>query len=191
MGGLAVSLAAQDSIKSIISGFVIMFDRPFDVGDFIETAEFSGTVEDITMRSTRIRKLDDTVIIVPNTIIADDLITNYAKLNKRQIETEIGLLYSTSGETLKKCLNDIRSFLENHEKVENENIRVRFTAFDDSALKIQIRCYVLITNLEEYYAFLEELNFEIKKIIEDNGTDFAYPTSSIYIEEKTGGSKKG
>ena len=191
VGGLAVSLAAQDSIKSIISGFVIMFDRPFDVGDFIETAEFSGTVEDITMRSTRIRKLDDTVIIVPNTIIADDLITNYAKLNKRLIETEIGLLYSTSEETLKKCLDDIRTFLENHEKVGNENIRVRFTAFDDSALKIQIRCYVLITGLEEYYAFLEELNFEIKKIIEDNGTDFAYPTSSIYIEEKKKKKKKG
>lgn len=193
VGGLAVSLAAQDSIKSIISGFVIMFDRPFDVGDFIETNEFSGTVEDITMRSTRVRKLDDTVIVVPNTIIADDLITNYAKLNKRLIDTKIGLLYSTTDETLKKCIDEIRAFLENHEKVEKKNIRVRFVEFDDSSLNIEIRCYVLITGLEEYYAFTEEMNFAVKKIIDESDTDFAYPTSSIFIENNTAasGSAKG
>ncbi|HIZ10550.1 MAG TPA: mechanosensitive ion channel family protein [Candidatus Eubacterium faecavium] len=184
VGGLAVSLAAQDSIKSIISGFVIMFDRPFDVGDFIETNEFSGTVEDITMRSTRVRKLDDTIIVVPNTIIADDLITNYAKLNKRLVDMKIGLLYSTTDSVLHKCINEINTFLENHAKVENESIRVRFVEFDDSSLNIQIRCYVDITGLEDYYAFCEELNFEIKRIVDDSETDFAYPTSSIFIENK-------
>lgn len=193
VGGLAVSLAAQDTLQSIISGFVIMFDRPFDVGDFIETKEFSGTVEDITMRSTRVRKLDDTVIVVPNTIIADDLITNYAKLTKRLIDMKIGLLYSTSDETLKKCMDEIRVFLEAHEKVENDAIRVRFTEFDNSSLNIQIRCYVLITGLEEYYAFTEELNFAVKKIINENNTDFAFPTSSVYIEnqENINSNKKG
>lgn len=188
VGGLAVSLAAQDSIKSIISGFVIMFDRPFDVGDFIETNEFSGTVEDITMRSTRVRKLDDTIIVVPNTIIADDLITNYAKLNKRLVDLKIGLLYSTSNDILKKCMEDIHAFLKKHEKVENDSIRVRFVAFDASSLNIQIRCYVDITGLEDYYAFCEELNFAIKKIIDESGTDFAYPTSSVIIENKADGS---
>ncbi len=192
VGGLAVSLAAQDTLQSIISGFVIMFDRPFDVGDFIETKEFSGTVEDITMRSTRVRKTDDTVIVVPNTIIADDLITNYAKLNKRLVDTKIGLLYATSDETLKACINAIRTYLESHEKVEKENIRVRFVEFDDSALTIQIRFYVEITGLEDYYAFTEEMNFAIKKIIDESDTDFAYPTSSIFIEENTPkGSVKG
>ncbi len=192
VGGLAVSLAAQDTLQSIISGFVIMFDRPFDVGDFIETKEFSGTVEDITMRSTRVRKTDDTVIVVPNTIIADDLITNYAKLNKRLVDTKIGLLYATSDETLKACINAIRTYLESHEKVEKENIRVRFVEFDDSALTIQIRFYVEITGLEDYYAFTEEMNFAIKKIIDESDTDFAYPTSSIFIEENAPkGSVKG
>lgn len=184
VGGLAVSLAAQDSLKSIISGFMIMFDRPFDVGDFIETNEFSGTVEDITMRSTRVRKLDDTVIIVPNTIIADDLITNYAKLTKRLTDMKIGLLYSTPDDVLKKCIGEIRAFLEEHEKVENDSIRVRFAEFEDSALSIQIRCYVGITALEDYCAFREELNFAVKKIIDENGTDFAYPTASVLIENK-------
>lgn len=183
VGGLAVSLAAQDSLKSLISGFVIMFDRPFDVGDFIETKDFSGTVEDITMRSTRVRKLDDTVIVVPNTVIADDLITNYAKLNKRLVDFKIGLVYSTSDEVMKKCRNEIYSYLKKHKKVEKETIRVRFVEFDDCSLNIQVRCYVMITGLEDYYAFTEELNFAVKKIIDDNDTDFAFPTNSIFIEK--------
>ena len=182
VGGLAVSLAAQDSLKSIISGFVIMFDRPFDVGDFIETKDFSGTVEDITMRSTRVRKLDDTVIVVPNTVIADDLITNYARLNKRLVDFKIGLVYSTSEETLKKCRSEIYSYLKKHKKVEKDTIRVRFVEFDDCSLNIQVRCYVMITGLEDYFAFKEELNFAIKKIIDENDTDFAFPTNSIIIE---------
>lgn len=144
------------------------------------------------MRSTRVRKTDDTVIVVPNTIIADDLITNYAKLNKRLVDTKIGLLYATSDETLKACINAIRTYLESHKKVEKENIRVRFVEFDDSALTIQIRFYVEITGLEDYYAFTEEMNFAIKKIIDESDTDFAYPTSSIFIEENAPkGSVKG
>lgn len=190
VGGLAISLGAQDTIKSIISGFVIMFDRPFDVGDFIETADFSGTVEDITLRSTRIRKTDDTVIIVPNTTISEDIITNYAKLHKRLIDTEIGLLYSTSEETLRKCIDDIKAFLKGHKKVEKDSIRVRFTEFGDSALKIQIRCYIRVTESEKYYAFTEEMNFAVKNIVEKNGTDFAFPTNSVYIEGAVCGGKK-
>lgn len=189
VGGLAVSLAAQDSLKSMISGFVIMFDKPFDVGDFIETSEFSGTVEDITMRSTRVRKLDDTVIAVPNTKLAESLITNYAKLTKRLVEFKIGLLYSTSADVLKECKKEIYEFLAGHEKVEDSSIRVRFCEFDGSSLNLQIRCYITITNLEEYYAFVEELNFAIKEIIENNDTDFAYPTQSVYIEDLNGEAK--
>lgn len=183
VGGLAVSLAAQDSLKSLISGFVIMFDKPFDVGDFIETADFSGTVEDITIRSTRIRKLDDTVIVVPNTKLSDDLITNYAKLTKRLVEFKIGLLYSTTCETLKKCEGEIRSYLEANEKVDNQSIRVRFVEYDDSSVNLQIRCYVFVTKIEDYYEMLEEINFAIKEIIDANDTDFAFPTQTLYIEK--------
>ena len=189
VGGLAVSLAAQDSLKSMISGFVIMFDKPFDVGDFIETSDFSGTVEDITMRSTRVRKLDDTVIAVPNTKLVESLITNYAKLTKRLVEFKIGLLYSTSADVLKECKKEIYEFLAGHEKVEDSSIRVRFCEFDGSSFNLQIRCYIAITDLEEYDAFVEELNFAIKEIIENNDTDFAYPTQSIHIEYTNGETK--
>ncbi|MCD7872900.1 MAG: mechanosensitive ion channel family protein [Clostridiales bacterium] len=183
VGGLAVSLAAQDSLKNLISGFVIMFDKPFDVGDFISTADFSGVVEDITMRSTRIRKDDDTVIIVPNCTISDSLVTNFAKLTRRLVEFKIGLLYSTPEDALKKCEKEIYDFLNNHEMVEKDYIRVCFAEFEDSALNLQIRCYINTTDLEEYYKFIEEFNFKIKNIVNGNNTDFAYPSRSIYIEK--------
>lgn len=182
VGGLAVSLAAQDSLKNLVSGFVIIFDKPFDVGDMIETPDFTGFVEDITMRSTRIRKLDDSIIIVPNSTLSDSLITNYARLTKRLVELKIGLLYSTSEETIKKCEDEIRAFLDGHSLVEKGTVRVRFTEYQDSALNLQIRCYISVTDIEIYYKFVEELNFKIKEIVNSNNTDFAYPTQSIYIE---------
>lgn len=183
VGGLAVSLAAQDSLKNLISGFFIMFDKPFDVGDLIETAEFKGIVEDITMRSTRIRTLEDSIVIVPNSKLSEANITNLSKFTKRLVEFKIGLLYSTPADTIKKCENDIHAYLESTEEVCKNNIRVYFSEFDDSSINIQIRFYINTADYNEYCRFMNDFNFEIKKIIENNGTDFAFPTQSIHIEK--------
>lgn len=183
VGGLAVSLSAQDTLKNLISGFVILLDKPFDVGDLIETAEFKGTIEDITMRSTRIRKLDDSIIIVPNTQLADSSITNYARLTRKLVEFNIGLLYSTSNEVIVKCEKEIKAYLEKNELADNETIRVFFSEYADSSINLQVRCYIDTTDINIYNSFTEELNLEIKRIIEKNKTDFAYPTRSIIIEK--------
>lgn len=183
VGGLAVSLAAQDSLKNLISGFFIMFDKPFNVGDLIETNEFKGTVEDITMRSTRIRTLEDSVVIVPNSKLSEASITNLSKFSRRLVEFKIGILYSTPAETIKKCKADIYSCLSNNELIIKDNIRVCFLEFDESAINLQLRFYINTTDYEEYCRFINDLNFEIKKIIEENGTDFAFPSQSIYIEK--------
>lgn len=183
VSGLAVSLATQDTLKNLVSGFVLIFDKPFDVGDFIETTDFKGTVEDITMRSTRVRKLDDSIIIVPNSTLSDSLITNYAKLTRKLVEFKIGLTYSTTHEALKNCEQEIYDYLDKHEMVDSKTIRVRFTEYDSSSINILIRCYIDTTDIEKYHKFLEELNFEIKRIIDKNDTDFAFPTTSVIIEK--------
>lgn len=183
VGGLAVSLATQDTLKNLVSGFVIIFDKPFDVGDLIETSDFKGTVEDITMRSTRIRKLDDSVIIVPNSVLSDSLITNYARLTRKLVEFKVGLLYSTPEKDLKSCEKDIKEYLLNNELVDSQTVRVRFSEFEDSSINILIRCYINTTDIEIYYSFIEELNFKIKNIVEKYNTDFAFPTRSIFIEK--------
>ncbi|MCH5317422.1 MAG: mechanosensitive ion channel family protein [Eubacterium sp.] len=183
VGGLAVSLAAQDTLKNIISGFIILYDKPFVLGDLIETPDFKGFVEDITMRSTRLRKLDDSIVVVPNSSLADSNITNYAVLKRRLVEFNIGLLYSTPNSVIEKCEKEIKEFLMNCSAVDNETIRVRFTDHGTSSLNIIVRCYVDITDIEIFFEFTETLNFKIKEIIENNDTDFAYPTRSIKIEK--------
>lgn len=183
VGGLAVSLSAQDTLKNLISGFVILFDKPFDVGDLIETSDFKGVVEDITMRSTRIRKLDDSIMIVPNSTIADSSVSNYARLTKKLVQFNIGVIYSTSNETIMKCETDIKNYLTSCELTDKETIRVFFENYGDSSINIQIRCYVNTTDINIYNDYIEKLNFEIKKIIEQNKTDFAFPTRNIIIEK--------
>ena len=178
VGGLAVSLSAQDTLKNLISGFVILLDKPFDVGDMIETDEFKGIVEDIT----RIRKLDDSIIIVPNNKLSDSSITNYARLTRKLVEFNIGLLYSTPNKVIVKCEKEIKAYLEQNELVDNETIRVFFCEYAESSINFQIRCYVNTTDINVYNEFTEALNLEIKKIIENNKTDFAFPTRSIVIE---------
>lgn len=184
VSGLAISLATQDTLKNLVSGFVIIFDKPFDVGDFIETKDFKGTIEDITMRSTRIRKLDDSIIIVPNSTLSDSLITNYARLTRKLVEFKIGLTYSTTEKTLKKCEREIFDYLDKHEMVDSSTIRVCFNEYADSSMNIQIRCYIDTTNIEEYNKFLEELNYAIKNIVDKNDTDFAFPTRSVIVEKE-------
>ena len=95
VGGLAISLAAKDAVSNLISGFVIVFEKPFIVGEFIQTASIQGFVEEVTMRSTKIRTLEDSVVTVPNSKLTDDAIINISRTEKRLISLEFGVEYST------------------------------------------------------------------------------------------------
>ncbi len=183
VGGLAVSLAAQDAISNLISGFVIVLDKPFLVGDFIETDSLQGTVVDITMRSTKIRTLEDSIVTVPNSKIADGEVFNISRMDKRLINTDLQLLYSTTSETLQKCQNAIMEFLKTEEKIVDFPIRVNFSKLDDSALILNIFCYTTITEVNEYQEYCSYINFNLKETVEENGGIFAYPTTSVYIEK--------
>ncbi|MBQ9517887.1 MAG: mechanosensitive ion channel family protein [Eubacterium sp.] len=182
VGGLAVSLAAQDAISNLISGFVIVLDKPFLVGDFIETDSIQGTVVDITMRSTKVRTLEDSIVTVPNSKIADGEVFNISRMDKRLINTDLQLLYSTTSETLKKCQDAIMKFLKTEEKIVDFPIRVNFSKLDDSALIINVFCYTTITEVNEYHEYCSHINHNLKEIVESNGGIFAFPTTSVYIE---------
>lgn len=184
VGGLAVSLAAQDTVSNLISGFIIIFDKPFIVGDLIQTNSYIGTIEDVTMRSTKIRTLEDSVITVPNSTLTGDAIINLSRMNKRRINLEFGLLYSTSNELLKKCENDIREYLTVNDEILDEPIRVHFSKLDNSSLNIEIVCYTKTSDIDEYLDIIGDVNYKIKEIIESNNAGFAYPSTSVYIEKQ-------
>ena len=183
VGGLAISLAAQDAVSNLISGFVIVFEKPFIVGDMVITDSIQGTVIDITMRSTTIRTLEDSVVTLPNSKVANSSIVNLSRIEKRLIQFDIGLLYSTPNELLEKCISDIKDYLVSNEDIINEGMRVTFTKLDDSSLNITVWCYSNKPVLNEHFEVFNEVNFNVKKIIEENGASFAYPSTSVYIEK--------
>ncbi|MBQ9066059.1 MAG: mechanosensitive ion channel family protein [Clostridia bacterium] len=182
LGGLTLSLAAKNTASNLFAGFEIVSDRPFDVGDKIRTPSCEGTVEDMTMRSTRIRTSDDLLIIVPNAKLMEEPITNVSAMGKRFVKTVIGVVYDTPSRTVDKIIRDITKLLEEDDRVDNGRISVAFLGFGDSSLDIQIIYFTKTTDYDEYLKVNEELNYKIRGIVEENGSDFAYPTSTLYVE---------
>ncbi len=183
VGGLAVSLAAQDAVGNLISGFIIIFDKPFKVGDLIESATVKGFVEEVTMRSTKIRTLDDSVITVPNSTLTKEAVTNISMMDKRRIKMTFGLVYSTSNETIEKVRNEIQKYIVDNKDILPEPCRIYFREFGDSALNFEVVCYTETSDMDEYLKIENELNLAIKKIIENNDTDFAFPTQTVYVQK--------
>lgn len=182
LGGLTFSLAAQSTASNLFAGFSIVADKPFDVGDYIITPSVEGTVEDITMRSTRVRTLADTVIVMPNSKLVDEAITNCSKINRRFVDETIGLTYDTDSAKLRNCIEDIKSMLEAHPEVLNERIVVVFSGFGDSSQDIRIIYSVNTTALDPSLRVREDINFRIKEIVEKNGASFAFPSVTVYTE---------
>lgn len=183
VGGLAVSLAAQDAVGNLISGFIIIFDKPFKVGDLIESATVKGFVEEVTMRSTKIRTLDDSVITVPNSTLTKEAVTNISMMDKRRIKMTFGLVYSTSNETIEKIRNEIQKYIVDNKDILPEPCRIHFREFGDSSLDFEVVCYTETSDMDEYLQIENDLNLAIKQIVEENDTDFAYPTQTLYVQK--------
>ena len=180
LGGLTFSLAAQNTAANLFAGFSIVSDKPFDVGDYIITPSGEGKVEDITMRSTRIRTLADTVVVLPNSKLVDEPITNCSRLNRRFVDETIGLTFDTDAGKLRNCIEDIKAMLESHEEVSKDRIVVAFAGFSDSSQDIRIIYSVDTTSLDHSLVVREDINFKIKEIVERNGASFAFPSVTVY-----------
>lgn len=182
LGGLTFALAAQDSASNLFGGFVIIFDKPFQVGEWITTPSVDGIVEDITIRSTKIRTFADSLITIPNSVLANQAITNWSKMNKREVSFSIGLDYATPNTVLEKCKNEILAYLSENDDIEHETVRVFFKEFDDSALSFSVYYFSKQIEIKSYLKIKEDVNLNIKRIIENNGAKFAFPSRSVYIE---------
>lgn len=183
LGGLTFSLAAQKTAANLFSGFAIITDKTFDVGDRISTASIDGVVEDITMRSTRIRTMADTVVIVPNATLVEEPITNWSRMNKRMVDFKIGLTYGTSVKTMKSVTDKIEAMLKEHEGINNDRIIVYFEEFSDSSLDIRIIYFTNTVDYEEHLKVKADINLKIKQIVEKEKAEFAFPSTSVYVEK--------
>lgn len=183
IGGLAVALAAQETIANLLGSFIIFLDKPFTTGDIIETPDFKGVVESVGFRSTKIRTLDRSLLIVPNKKLVDTFLNNITRSTQRRVKFTIALTYTTGREQVTKVVNDIKRMIDVHHQTIEESI-VAFSDFKDSNLDITVIYYVNTNDWDIMIKVKESINLEILKIVEQNGCRFAYPTSSVYIENK-------
>jgi len=182
LGGLAFALAAKDTAANIFGGVAILTDNIFKTGEWVRVGEAEGIVEDIGMRTTKIRAFDKRLIVVPNSVIANSNVENFSRRDRRRIMMRLGLTYDTTLETMEKILNDIRNMLLEHPHIHNEPILIYFDEYQDSSLSIFCYFFTKTAVWDEYLKIREDVNFKIKNIVESNGASFAFPSNSLYVE---------
>jgi MscS family membrane protein len=181
IGGLAVALAVRPTLENLVGGVMLYIDRPVRVGDFCSFGEWMGTVEGIGARSTTLRALDRTLISVPNAKFADMEIVNFAHCDQMLINETIGVRYQTSPDQLRFLLVGLRQMLHAHPRIAPDTVRVRFAGYADSALKIDVRVYVETREWNDFFAVREDVFLRIYDIVEESGTEFAFPSQTLYI----------
>ena len=184
LGGLAFALAAKDTVANIFGSVAIMVDGSIRVGDWIEVNDIEGIVEDIGMRTTKIRKFDKALVAVPNSQIANLNIINYSRRRVRRIKMTIGVTYDTTASQIQNILKDIKHLLLFHPEIDkNHDPVVRFYEFGASELVIFIYTFTDTPKWREYLRIKEDINLKIMEIVEANGSSFAFPSQSIYVEK--------
>jgi len=182
IGGLAVALAMQDTTKNLIAGLIIIFDKPFKLKDWIVFDGGEGIVEEIGIRSTRIRTWEDSLIIMPNSSLVDAKITNMSAMRKRRVLMTISLTYDTSAEKVRRAIEIIENILNNHEAV-IEPRRVHFVEYGDWSLNLRVEYFIKNLGFDYYLNTLTEINLKIKEEFEKEGIEMAFPTYTVYLEK--------
>jgi MscS family membrane protein len=181
IGGIAIAFAAQKTLENLFGGIMIISDRPIHVGDFCRAGDYLGTVENIGLRSTRIRTLERTVVSVPNGQLAVMSLENFTMRDKIWFHHTLRLKYETTADQLRYILAGIRKMLYEHSKVESPSARIRLTGFGSSSLDMEVFAYVLETRYEPFLHVQEDLLLRIMDIIEASGSGFAFPSQTTYI----------
>ena len=184
IGGIAVAFACKDFVENMLSGFIIIFDKPFEVGDFIELNGDKGTVVDIKIRTTRLVGVDGCEKVYPNTVMANSSIANWTKMSKRAIEETIAVEYFTDADKMNEICRGIRNIIASNESVIHDDIRVHFTAFGNHALEISLFFYVDKTATPDYLIIKNNINLDLKKYFESNDVNLAFESKTIYFGDE-------
>ena len=184
LGGLAFALAAKDTVANLFGGLTILADKSMKLGDWIKVGSVEGIVEDIGLRTSKIRTFEKSLITVPNSYIANNPIENFSRRQNRRIKMYIGLTYDTPVKVVSNIVKEIREMLINHPRIDkNLTLLVYFDEFGESSLNIFVYTFTDTADWEEYLAIKQDVMFKIMEIVEKNGSSFAFPSESIYIEK--------
>ncbi len=178
IGGIAVALAAQTILGDLFSYFVIFFDRPFEIGDFIQVDDKKGNVEYIGIKTTRLRAIGGEQLICSNKDLTDSRVRNFKRMEKRRVDFNIGVIYGTPLEQIKKIPLIIKEIIESKSNVQFE--RSHFSGFGDFSLNFETIYYILRPDFTEYMDSQQKINVELLEAFEKEKIQFAFPTQTLY-----------
>ena len=183
VGGIAIALASQKTLENLFGGVMIILDQPIRVGEECRFGTQTGVVEDIGLRSTRIRTPERSVIAVPNSDLSQMQIENLTLRDRIRLSSSFGLRYETTADQLRNVLIEIRKILYAHPKIDRDPARVRLVNFGAQAIEIEIVAYVLTSSATEHLAIKEDILLRIMQVVHDSGTAFALPSLVNYRSE--------
>ena len=183
---IAIAFAAQKSLENLFGGIMVLSDEVIRVGETCQLGDKVGTVEDISLRSTRIRTPDRVELSVPNGVLANMSVENLSRRDKNLFQTKIGLRYETTPDQLRSILESISSLLSQHPKVDPTVKRVRFIGFGESSLDLEIFCLILTRDWNEFMEIREALLLKIMDLVNEAGTGFAFPSRTLYLTQDVG-----
>jgi MscS family membrane protein len=182
IGGLALAMASKESLENLLGSFTIFLDQPFLVGDTVTVGTVTGTVEKVGFRSTRIRTYDKSIVTLPNKLMIDAELDNLGMRPVRRVKFDVGLTYETSIEQIKNIVDDIQKMVDAHPKT-NQDGKVRFQEFGSSSLDIMIIYFVDSPSWDDLIDVKEDINYKIMEIVKKHNSDFAFPSTTVYLQK--------
>jgi MscS family membrane protein len=182
IGGLALALAAQDMIANLFGSFVVVMDQPFRVGETVRIGSVVGLVEDIGLRSTKLRLVDKSLMIIPNKSVASESITNLARFTQRRVEQVIGLTYDTTPEQMTEILAELKKLITSEPEVDPSSVMVFFRDYNASSLDIWIVYVAKSADFQASMRLRERLNLAMMRAVTARGLSFAFPTQTIQLD---------
>ena len=183
IGGIAIAMASKESLENLLGSFTIFFDRPFTVGDIVTAGNVTGVVEKVGFRSTRIRTFDKSIVTVPNKNMISAELDNLGERPVRRAKFMIGLTYDSNIEQIKAIVSDIQKMIDIHPKT-NQDARVRFQEFGASSLDIMVIYYVDSPKWDDFIDTKEDINYQIMEIVQKHKCDFAFPSTTVYLQRE-------
>lgn len=182
IGGLAIALAAQDTVKNFFGSLVIFLDRPFKIGDWINFEDVDGVVEEVGVRSTRVRTFANSLVYVPNALLSDRVVNNMGLRKFRRFKTDIGVTYNTPPVKIDQFVKGIKQIIDQHPSTRKDSYEVHLNSFGASSVNILLYCFFRVDNWTQELSARHELLYAIMVLASDLGISFAFPSQSVYIE---------
>jgi MscS family membrane protein len=183
IGGLAMAMAAKDTLANLFGSLMILVDRPFHVGDWITFSGGDGVVEEIGLRSTRVRTFAKTVVSIPNQALANATVENHSLMPKRRIKFTLGVTYSSTVVQVRSLVAKIEDYLRVNPDIDQEFMLVKFTEFNASSLDLFIYCFTSSTDWTKHLSVKQDVNLKIMEMVEESGMSIAFPTQTVHLVE--------